>query len=147
MQTRYIDNLAQLSAIGKVAECCSATAKLLKTKTDPDFQVSLRHAASLNAINKGNFKKANRLLREVEAFLPETTHVASWIYVVRKKKKKAEHRVRWYQQKSLIKLRQGNCDMGYVLTTEALPFIDTMAPGCTTAWLLLNHAWFLTWPR
>ncbi|XP_078673718.1 uncharacterized protein LOC144912391 [Branchiostoma floridae x Branchiostoma belcheri] len=128
---RYIDNLAQLSALGKVAECCSIITKLLKTKTDPDLQVSLRHAASLNAINKGNFKKANRLLREVEAFLPETTH-------------EKEHRVRWYQQKSLIKLRQGNCDMGLVLTTEALPLLDDVAPGCITAWLLLNHAWFLT---
>ncbi|XP_078592815.1 uncharacterized protein LOC144871334 [Branchiostoma floridae x Branchiostoma japonicum] len=128
---RYIDNLAQLSAEGKILKCSCTIAKLLRTKTDPDSQVSLRHAATLNAINKGDFKKANRLLGEVEILLPDTRN-------------EDEHRLRWYHQKSLIKLREGKHAAGIVLTNEALSLLDTVTPGCISAWLLINHAWFLT---
>ncbi|CAH1266091.1 Hypp3301 [Branchiostoma lanceolatum] len=128
---QFIDNFAMLSAKGKVAQCRSIIAKLLRTKTDPDSQVALRHAASLNAINEGSFEKANRLLGEVEAFLPETCH-------------EAEHRIRWFHQKSMVKLAEGKYKMGIVLVDEALPLLDTVAPGCITAWMLINRAWFLT---
>ncbi|KAI8512498.1 Slit 2 protein [Branchiostoma belcheri] len=121
----------QLSVKGRVTECSSIIAKLLKTKTDPDLQIALRHVASFNAINEGKLKKANRLLREIEAFLPET-------------KNEAEHRLQWYPLKSLAKLREGRYDMGIVFAKEALPLVDTVAPGCMTAWMLINHAWFLT---
>ncbi|XP_066280410.1 uncharacterized protein [Branchiostoma lanceolatum] len=128
---KYIDNLAQLSAEGKILKCRSTIAKLLKTKTDPDSQVSLRHAATLNAINEGDFRKANRLLGEVEILLPDTRN-------------EDEHRLRWYHQKSLIKLREGKHAAGIVLTNEALSLLDSVTPGCISAWLLINHAWFLT---
>eukprot|EP00058_Branchiostoma_floridae_P016761 XP_002602249.1 hypothetical protein BRAFLDRAFT_76938 [Branchiostoma floridae] len=120
-----------LSAKGEGAKCRRVIAKLLRTKTDPDSQVALRHAASLNAINEGDFEKANRLLREVEAFLPDTTH-------------EAEHRIRWFHQKSMVKLAEGKYKKGIVLVEEALPLLDRVAPGCMTAWMLINRAWFLT---
>ncbi|XP_019631009.1 PREDICTED: uncharacterized protein LOC109474951 [Branchiostoma belcheri] len=128
---KYIDNLAQLSAQGKIQKCRRTIAKLLKAKTDPDSQVSLRHAATLNAINEGDFKKANHLLGEVEILLPDVRN-------------EAEHRLRWYHQKSLIKLREGKHAAGILLTNEALFLLDTVTPGCISAWLLINHAWFLT---
>ncbi|XP_019630142.1 PREDICTED: uncharacterized protein LOC109474296 [Branchiostoma belcheri] len=120
-----------LSAKGKVTECRQTIGKLLKAKTDPDFQVSLRHGASQNAINAGNLEEASRLLREIESILPETSH-------------ETEHRLRWYHQKSFLKLRARKYDMGLLWVQEAIPLIETVAPGCITGWLLVNHAWFLT---
>ncbi|KAI8495544.1 hypothetical protein Bbelb_265160 [Branchiostoma belcheri] len=120
-----------LSAKGKVTECRQTIGKLLREKTDPDFQVSLRHGASQNAINAGNLEEASRLLREIESILPETSH-------------ETEHRLRWYHQKSFLKLRARKYDMGLLWVQKALPLIETVAPGCITGWLLVNHAWFLT---
>ncbi|XP_078673359.1 uncharacterized protein LOC144912241 isoform X1 [Branchiostoma floridae x Branchiostoma belcheri] len=128
---KYIDNLAQLSAEGKIYKCHRTIERLRKVKTDPDSQVSLRHAAALNAINEGNFERASRLLGEVEVLLPDTRN-------------EDEHRLRWYHQKSLLKLQQGKHAAGIQLTEEALSLVSIMAPGCISAWLLINHAWFLT---
>ncbi|XP_066280412.1 uncharacterized protein [Branchiostoma lanceolatum] len=128
---KYIDNLAMLTSEGKILKCHSTIAKLMKTKADPDSQVSLRHAASLNAIYEGEFKKANRLLREVSAILPDTRN-------------EAEHRLWWGNLKSVVKMREGNINMGIVFAKEALPLLEAVAPGCMTAWLLLNHALLLT---
>ncbi|XP_019633897.1 PREDICTED: uncharacterized protein LOC109477255 [Branchiostoma belcheri] len=127
----YIDNLAMLTVEGKILKCRGIIAKLMKTKTDPDSQVSLRHAASLNAIYEGDFKKVNRLLHEVQAILPETMN-------------ETEHRLWWGNLKCLAKMREGNCDAGIVFAKEALPLLDMMAPSCITAWLLINHALILT---
>ncbi|XP_078597359.1 uncharacterized protein LOC144873677 [Branchiostoma floridae x Branchiostoma japonicum] len=127
----YIDNLAMLTVEGKIPKCRNVIAKLMKTKTDPDYQVSLRHAASLNAIYEGDFKKVSRLLREASAILPKTTN-------------ETVHRLWWGNMKSLAKLREGNCDVGIVFAKEALPLLDMAPPGCLTAWMLINHALLLT---
>ncbi|CAH1266090.1 Hypp3300 [Branchiostoma lanceolatum] len=124
---KLIDNLAKLSTEGKILKCCSIIKQLMKTKTDPDFQVALRHAASFNAINEEDVTKANHLLRQVTAFLPETMH-------------ETEHRLWWSRLKSLAKMREGKCDVGIVFAKETLPLLDTMAPGSMTGWVLLNHA-------
>ncbi|XP_078592816.1 uncharacterized protein LOC144871335 [Branchiostoma floridae x Branchiostoma japonicum] len=128
---RYMDNLAQLSAEGKIYKCEKTIERLRKVKMDPDYQVSLRHAATLNAINEGKFEKASRLLGEAEILLTDTRN-------------EDEHRLRWYHQKSLLKLQQGKHAAGIQLTEEALSLVSIMAPGCISAWLLINHAWFLT---
>ncbi|XP_078618723.1 uncharacterized protein LOC144886139 [Branchiostoma floridae x Branchiostoma japonicum] len=127
----FIDKLAKLSAEGKVTECQSTIDELLKTETDPDCQVSLRHAASLNTIYKGNFEKANRILRGAKVLIPYTEHPA-------------EHRLWWSRLKSVAKLRMGNQNMGMEFAKDGLSLLDTVAPGCITAWLLTSHAWFLT---
>ncbi|CAH1263303.1 Hypp2657 [Branchiostoma lanceolatum] len=128
---KYIDNLAQLSAEGKIDKCHRTIQRLQKVKKDPDFQVSLRHAAVLNAINEGKFEKASCLLGEAAVLLPDTRN-------------EDEHRLRWYHQKSLLKLQQGKHAAGIQLTEEALSLVSIMAPGCISAWLLITHAWFLT---
>ncbi|XP_078677906.1 uncharacterized protein LOC144914194 isoform X2 [Branchiostoma floridae x Branchiostoma belcheri] len=128
---QLIDNLAKLSTEGKILECNSIVMKLMKTKTDPDSQVTLRHAASFNAINEGDVKKANRLLREAETFLPETIH-------------ETEHRLWWSRLKSLAKMREGKCAVGILFAKETLPLLDRMAPGSVTGWVLLNHARLIT---
>ncbi|CAH1230077.1 Hypp284 [Branchiostoma lanceolatum] len=127
----YIDKLAQLSAEGKVTECHSTIDELLKTEKDPDCQVSLRHAASLNAIYKGDFKKANHILRGTAALIPDTENGA-------------EHRLWWSRLKSVAKLRMGNYNMGIEFAKDGLCLLETVAPGCISAWLLTSHAWFLT---
>ncbi|KAI8504126.1 hypothetical protein Bbelb_181940 [Branchiostoma belcheri] len=127
----YIDNLAMLTGGGKILKCRSIIAKLMKKKTDPDSQVSLRYAASLNTIYEGDFKKVSRLLREVQAILPDTVN-------------ETEHRLWWGNIKSLAKLREGKGDAGIVFAKEVLPLLDMLAPGCITAYLLINHALLLT---
>ncbi|XP_019633896.1 PREDICTED: uncharacterized protein LOC109477254 [Branchiostoma belcheri] len=124
---KLIDDLAKLSTEGKILECYSIVMKLMKTKTDPDSQVTLRHAATFNAINEGDIKKANRLLREVTTFLPETIH-------------ETEHRLWWSRLKSLAKMREGKCEVGIIFAKETLPLLDRMTPGSVTGWVLHNHA-------
>ncbi|XP_066279998.1 uncharacterized protein [Branchiostoma lanceolatum] len=128
---KFIDNLTKLSAEGKMSKCSIIIAKLMTTKTDPDFQVSLHIAASLNAICDGDFVKANRLLSGAEMYLPGTKY-------------EAEHRIMWSCMKSVAMLRVGNYNMGIILAKEGLPLIDMVAPGCLTAWMLFNHGWLMT---
>ncbi|XP_078593859.1 uncharacterized protein LOC144871824 [Branchiostoma floridae x Branchiostoma japonicum] len=128
---KYIDNLAKLSSEGKIAKCSIIIAKLMKTKTDPDSQVALRQAASFNAIYMGDVKKANRLLLEIGTILPDTIH-------------ETEHRLWWSRLKSFAKRMEGNSEVGLILAREALTLLDTVAPGCMTAWLLIDYAWSIT---
>ncbi|XP_019630971.1 PREDICTED: uncharacterized protein LOC109474919 [Branchiostoma belcheri] len=133
--SHYIEFATEMSAEGKTPECIRIIDELMKIKTDPDSQVSLRQAASLVAIYQGDFEKASRLLCGAEVFLSEEVPVHE-----------GEHILWGSHLTALAQLRAGDLEGGIVLAEDALEIAqsDTVASGCITAYPLLNHAWFVT---